>query len=127
MKTYLVDTNVFLRFFLKDHSTHFAKAKKYFSQAKAGKIKLILVPQIVFEINYVLKKVYSQKNIKIANLLIDTVSSPYIQTQDQKVLIDSLNTYKKINIDLVDIYLYQLSKHQKAQVLSFDKDFNKLL
>lgn len=126
MKVYLVDTNVFLRFFLKDHPAHFAKAKRYFTQATQGKIKLVLVPQVVFEINYVLKKVYLLTNKKIATLLTNTINSPYIHTDNQEILVDSLKIYKNKNVDLVDIYLYQLSKHRKTKILTFDKDFKKL-
>lgn len=43
---FVVDTNVFLRFLLKDVKSQYQQAERFFRQAKSGKIKLI-VPQIV--------------------------------------------------------------------------------
>jgi predicted nucleic-acid-binding protein len=117
---------VFLRFFLKDHPAHFTKAKKHFTQAALGEIKLILIPQVIFEINYVLKGVYSLSKKEIVDLLQKTLSSPTLIIKNRQLLQDSLETYLHHNVDLVNAYIYQNSKHQNAQVLSFDKKLNKI-
>ena len=57
MAKYIVDTNVFLRFLLKDNEEYFKKARRYFLQAKKHQITLILLPVVVLEINDVLKEV----------------------------------------------------------------------
>ena len=60
MDVYFLDTNILLRFFIQDNQTQFNKAKSYFSQARQRKIKLVLIPQIIIEFEYVLRKVYEQ-------------------------------------------------------------------
>ena len=126
MTRYVVDTNVFLRFLLKDNKKYFSQAKKYFLQAKEGKIILILLPPVVFEIDYVLKGVYSLSRQESAKILSFLVKSPDLEVEERKILIEAIEKYKKINIDLVDIYLATAAKQQKAKMLSFDKDFKKI-
>lgn len=126
MAKYIVDTNVFLRFFLKDNKKYFNQAKKFFSQAKEGKITLILLPQVLFEIDYVLRGVYSLSKRETADILSILVKSPALEIKSRKVLIEVVEKYKKINIDLFDIYLAEVAKRQKAKLLSFDKDFRKI-
>lgn len=126
MKTYLADSNLFLRFLLKDNLKHYNKAKKYISQAKEGKIKIVLIPSVLFEINYVLAKVYSLKREEIANMLSSIVHSPTLEVENRYTLISALKKYKESNIDLVDIYLFDLAKNNNWESLSFDKDFEKI-
>jgi len=126
MTKYVVDTNVFLRFLLKDNKKYFNQARKYLTRAKERKITLILLPQVVFEIDYVLKGVYSLSRKESANILSSLVKSPDLEVKERKILIETIEKYKKINIDLVDIYLSAVAKQQKAKILSFDKDFKKI-
>ncbi len=126
MKTYLADSNLFLRFLLKDNLKHYNKAKKYISQAKEGKIKIVLIPSVLFEINYVLAKVYSLRREEIANMLSSIVHSPTLEVENRYTLISALKKYKESNIDLVDIYLFDLAKNNNWESLSFDKDFEKI-
>jgi len=126
MTKYIVDTNVFLRFLLKDNKKYFNQAKKYFTRAKEHKTTLILLPSVVFEIDYVLRGVYSLPRKESAEILSSLVKSPDLEIKERKILIEAVEKYKKINIDLVDIYLSVVAKQQKAKVLSFDKDFKKI-
>ena len=126
MKKYIVDTNVFLRFLLKDHEKHYQTAKKYFIKAKKKKVNLILIPHIVLEINYVLKKVYFLPRKRVVNILAKLIKSPDLEVQKRELLLKTVEKYKKTNIDLMDLYLYETAQQQNAQILSFDKDFKKI-
>lgn len=126
MKRYIVDANVFLRFLLKDHKKYYQTAKKYFTQAKEGKLVLILIPEVVLEINYVLRGVYSLSRKKTADILIKLVKSPDLKVQEQKVLVETIEKYRKVNVDLVDLFIYEKAQKAKAEILSFDKDFRKI-
>jgi len=50
----------------------------------------------------------------------------YLEFVDKKILYESLKIYQKQSIDLVDLILYFKAKTNKAEILSFDKDFDKL-
>ena len=126
MKKYIVDTNIFLRFLLKDNDKFFQTAKQYFTQAKKGKIVLILIPQVLFEIDYVLRGVYSLSQKETANILSNLLKTAALNVNNRIVLIKAVEKYKNLNIDLFDLYLFEKAKQEKAQVLSFDKDFEKI-
>lgn len=126
MTKYIVDTNVFLRFILKDNKKFFNQAEKYFTKAKKRKVVLILLPSVVFEIDYVLRGVYSLSRRESADILSLLVKSPDLEVKERQTLIEAVEKYKKVNADLVDIYLFLVAKQQKAKILSFDKDFRKL-
>jgi len=126
MKKYYVDTNVFLRYLLEDNQKYAKKAAKYFEQAEEEKITLVVSPQIIFEIEYILYKLYKVKRRKIGDILQDLISWSYLQMKNRSLLYDSLILYKKTKIDLVDIVLFLEAKKDKASVLSFAKDFKRL-
>lgn len=126
MKKYIVDTNVFLRFLLKDNKKYYQKAENYFKQAKEGKIELILLPEVVFEIDYVLRGVYALSKKQSADILIKPIKSPSLKVVNRDILVEAGEKYKKINVDLFDLYLFQTARSEKADVLSFDKDFKRI-
>jgi len=126
MKSFLVDTNFILRYLLADDKDLFEKAKKILDEAAKKKIKVEIIPEVIFELNYVLKGVYKVKREKVAEILLNLVKTPYLVIENQSLLIEVLETYQKVNVDLFDIYLYFLGKSKNKEILSFDSDFKKL-
>ena len=126
MAKYIVDTNVFLRFLLKDNEEYFKKARRYFLQAKKHQITLILLPVVVLEINYVLRGVYALSRQESAKILSSLIKSPLLVVKERKTLIKAVDSYEKINIDLADVYLSAAAQEENAKVLSFDRDFEKI-
>ncbi|PIY68906.1 hypothetical protein COY90_03385 [Candidatus Roizmanbacteria bacterium CG_4_10_14_0_8_um_filter_39_9] len=125
MKSYFIDTNVILRFLLRDNEGCYKKAVGYFGDAKAGNIQLHLIPEVIFEIDYVLRGVYSIPKQEIVEICLKLVKSPLLKINDRSVLIQALEMYKTMNIDLFDIYLHYFALNKKSTVLSFDRDFEK--
>lgn len=126
MKVYFADTNIFLRFLLKDNPKLSKKAKYYFTLAKSGNIKIKVLSEILLEIEYVLRKVYQESRQDISKKLSSLVKSTYFEITDKNLWIDIIESYSKTNLDLVDIFLFEKAKADEAEVLSFDKDFKKL-
>ncbi len=127
MKRWLVDTNVVLRFLLADDKELYLKAKEYFNQARKGEIELILIPQVVFEVEYVLKGVYGIKAKARSQILRSLVLSIELRVFEREVLLSSVNLAEKRNIDLVDAYLVETARKEKIGVLSFDKKLGRVL
>lgn len=127
MKKYFLDTNVILRFLLKDNEKHYNLARGYFEKAKRGEIELNLVPETLFEIDYVLRGVYSLTKDEVVDILLKLIKTPYLEISNRGVLITTVDTYQSTSVDLFDIYLYYHSLSKDAQVLSFDKDFEKII
>ncbi len=126
MTTYFADANIFLRFILKDNELLAKKSRSYFTQAKDGKIIIIVLSEIILEIEYVLRKVYSIPRKEIASKLSDLINASYFKLNERSIYAQAMNIYKDITADLVDIFLLLKSKEGNGQVLSFDRDFQKL-
>lgn len=126
MKRYLIDTNVILRFLLRDDERLFKKASFYFEQAKNKKITIKVIPEIIFELDYILQGVYRLKKEEVVKIILKIVKTPFINIENRELLIESLEKYQKISVDLFDIYLFYLGKKEEKEILSFDNDFKKL-
>jgi len=126
MKKYFLDTNVILRFLLKDNEKYYNQAKSYFEKAKKGEIELNLIPEVLFEIDYVLRGVYSLSKNEVVDVLLKLIKSPYLKISSRGMLITTIEKYQLTSVDLFDIYLYYYSLSKEASALSFDKDFSKI-
>lgn len=123
---YFADTNVFLRFLLKDNPQLSKKAKYYFTQAKSGTIKIIVLSEILLEIEYVLRKVYRQSRQSISKKLASLIKSPYFEIEEKNLWISIIEYYQKKNLDLVDLLLFEKAKANNAKVLTFDQRLAKI-
>lgn len=126
MVTYFADANIFLRFILKDNEVLAKKSRNYFTQAKARKIIILVLSEIVLEIEYVLRKVYSIPRKEIASQLSDLINASYFKIDERSIYDQAMRIYQDTTVDLVDIFLLLKAKEKNAQVLSYDKDFDKL-
>lgn len=126
MKKYYIDTNVILRFLLKDNERHYNEAADYFEKAKDGKIEITLIPEVLFEIDYVLRGVYFLSKNEVVDILLKLVKTPYLKIENRNIIISVIEQYQLLSVDLFDVYLYFFAKSRDASVLSFDKDFLKL-
>ena len=126
MKEYYVDSNFFLRFILKDNLNQWKVANDYFKEAKLEKVKLVFLTETIIEIEYVLRKVYKLSRRIILKYLLTLLSINNFEITDQELLKDTLLYYVEKNIDFVDIIIFLKARSQNAEVLTFDKDFDKI-
>lgn len=126
MKTFFADTNLFIRFFLKDNLQLTRKSKLAFLRAKKKKIRLIVISEIIPEIEYIFRKVYHLSRKETEKHLSNLVKAPYFEIERRILWLEALKIYSETKIDLVDIFLFVMANKEKASILSFDKDFKKL-
>lgn len=126
MKQFLIDTNIILRFFLQDNLKLANQAEAYFQKAKAGKISLFCPQIVIFELVFVLEKVYQFEKGKVIAKLKSFLLTAYIEIETREILLKAMGVYQKKNIDFVDIFLFVLAKEKSLEILSFDRDFRKL-
>ncbi len=126
MNVYFADTNFYLRFLLRDNLKQVEKTKEYLKRAKKGELRITFISEAILEMNFVLKSVFSIDRIEIADQLLNLVKTSYVDIEDRDIWSLVLSNYKSQNIDLLDIYLFFRAKRDRAEVLSYDKDFVKL-
>lgn len=126
MKKYFGDTNLFLRFLLPEPSRQKEEAQRYFQDAKARKITIIVCQLIIFEVCFALEKYYQQSRLEVYRHLKNIASASYFIVEEREIFLEALEIYKNKNVDFVDAFLFCKARSQNAQVLSFDKDFKKI-
>ena len=122
MPTHLFDTNSFLRFILADIPEQANRIEKLLNQAREGKIKVITLIQVLFEIEYTLDKMYKFSKSERLDILNNIVNTPYIELScgSKREITLGLNIFDESNISMVDAYLAAYSITYNAELVSFD-------
>ncbi len=123
---YLVDTNVVLRFLLKDDKQQYQLVAPFFLQAEQGQIQLELLGEVIPELEYVLKKLYQVPRSEISQHLQQFLKNQRVKCDNKMIWLKTFALYEQTSIDPVDIFLYLKARQLQARVLSFDQDFKKI-
>ena len=122
----LPDTNVVLRYLLKDIPEQYERAEQFFEQVRTGKQKAVLLESVLVECVYVLLKFYKVPKRQAAESLIGLLRYKGIASRDRAELIAALQTFAQQNIDIVDCVLLAKARRADGRLLSFDADLNRL-
>jgi predicted nucleic-acid-binding protein len=126
----LIDANVLIRFLVESPQTISEKFKgvfTFFPKIERGEIHVYLSELVLFEVFFVLTKFYQVPQNEAAQKLSLLVSFKGIQMLDKSLISACLEELMKRKIDLVDVYLLELSKKKGIQeIYSFDHDLKKL-
>jgi len=122
----LPDTNIIVRYLVKDNITLYTKAKDFFDKVKEGSEKAVILESVIAECIYVLTKIYHAPKDKASNSLIDILHYKGIANDDQKELIRALTLFSERNIDIVDCILCAKAVGSGDNLFSFDEELNKL-
>lgn len=109
----LIDANVILRYLLRDNDEMSQRAKTII---EAGAFTL---PEIIAEVVYVLKGVYSVPRDEIADTLIQFLG--LVGMENKEVVVTALFLYGKQNLDFVDCILLARHRLLGETVATFDK------
>ena len=121
MKTYFADTNFYLRFLLQDNQTQAAKVEYFLKLAKKEKIKIVYLPAIILEMEFVLRHVYTLPKSQISSKLLNLIKTPYLTVEDRGIWVKAFELFNSKSIALLDVFLLEKAKANNAEILSFDK------
>lgn len=125
MKKVFFDTNLWLRFFLKDNEKQYKIVKKILSLSEEGKFYSYTSSLVFLEINYVLKSFYKLSDYKILKYLTAIKKMRNITILEKTNLDKALIYFKKYKIKLSDCLLASQLK-KEIVLLSFDKELTKI-
>ena len=127
MKTYLVDTNVILRFLTGEPESQARQAAQLFQHCENGDALLKISPIVIAEVVFVLTgKIYKLRRNVVAEQLEVFLSNPSFQVQELDETLLALKLFKAHPIDFADAYLAASAQLAGDAVASFDKDFKKI-
>lgn len=121
-KVVLPDTNVVLRYLLRDHEAHYAKACELFEAVREGKRQAVLLEGVLVECVYVLTKFYKVPRAEAAGKLHDLLQYKGMHNNDRQELLDALQRYAETSLDIVDCMLLAKGMSEHYEVFSFDAD-----
>lgn len=124
MEEKIVDTNVILRFLVKDDEGLYQKAVKIFQKAEAGKYRLVVKSIVVAEAAFVLESFYKKDRRSIAGVFKVFLSQKWLKVEDRKVLLSLWNNYEK-GKHFVDCFLLACCRTDRIELITFDKQLKK--
>lgn len=124
MMSYILDTNVIVRYVVGDNKEHQEQAMRWFSEAEKGRIVIRILPSVIAETVYVLQSWYHHPREKIADVMEVFLSQRWLDVHDRDALL-TLWEYYRAGMHFIDSYLIALSKAEGVAVLTFDKKLQK--
>lgn len=116
----MLDTNMILRYLLNDNEEMSLKAEDIIK-----KEQVCVTIEIIAEVIYVLKGVYSVEREEIKESLLAFLKEVVVVEED--VLKLGIKTYAKHNLDFPDCILYAYNRIKGYEIKTFDKKLLKLL
>lgn len=116
----IFDANMILRYLLDDNKEMADRAEAYLDQ---GNVYVTL--EVIAEVIYVPKGVYSMERGKIASIVKGFLT--YVDCRDMKVLKSAMDVYEGYNLDFVDCVLYGYKVENGWEIATFDKNLLNLL
>lgn len=125
MKSYLIDTNVMVRFIVGEPEDQFEQVKALFGRADVGQVSLVLLPLVVAETVYVLTSFYGHSAKVVAAALGKVIEIPALRVIDEAIVLDALDRFASTRVDFMDAYLAAAARTHEFGVATFDQDFKK--
>lgn len=125
MKKLFLDTNIFLRFFLRDNENQYQDVCRLFAKIEEGRFRTYTSSIVFLELNYVVRNIYKLPIYEILDYM-DAVRKMRGMTVIDKTNTDkAINLYKKYQIKLGDCFIIS-QLPDEAMLVSYDKDFKKI-
>lgn len=121
--TYLIDTNIIIRFLTWDNKDLFEKSIKIFKEIEDEKINVEILDSVIAECVYVLESFYKQSRKIISEKLKKIIILNWIINANKLEIIEALNLYENKNIDFVDALIISMCNIWNYKNLSFDKKY----
>jgi predicted nucleic acid-binding protein len=116
-----VDTNVFLRFFVRDVENLYERARVLFEKAEAGKIKLETNELVIAEIVWVLESFYGFTRKEISEVLLTLLASRNLKIAGHAKISHAVELYASGNMDFIDAYnIAYMRAKEYSKVATFD-------
>ena len=116
-----VDTNVFLRFFVRDVESFYHKARELFEKAENGEIKLETSDLVIAEIVWVLESYYGFSKAEIKEVIDTILETKNIKAANHERIKEAISLYASGKMDFIDAYnIFYIKARGHKKVATFD-------
>jgi predicted nucleic-acid-binding protein len=121
---YVIDTNVLIRYFVGDVSSHKSDVDSLFRQIDDEECEAFIPNEVICEMTYVLTKQYGYDRTDMVRALRLLLSSR-ISFVNKQVVENAVLHYVDSDLDIQDCFLVGYAKAQGYTIATFDKDLKK--
>lgn len=101
-KPVFVDTNVFLRFFVKDDPEMFEKSHVLFARTESGEITLVTSEIILAEVVWVLESYYAFRREEILVVIEAILGTRHLRVINRAMIQEAARLFSEGSMDFVD-------------------------
>ena len=117
-----LDTNVLVRFLVRDGKRQAETVYKIFKQAESDKEVLFVPLLVVLEIVWVLESVYNIPRQEILDSINELILMPILEFEAQSAILSFISSSRETQMDLSDLLIAHSARFSGCQcVLTFDK------
>ncbi len=125
MERVFVDTNIFLRYLIKDNPAKYERCREVFKKAIEGEVFLFSSEMVIAELIWTLLSYYRVPKAEVIEKVSIIISTQNLHTANKAIIADSLVLYSRENIDFIDAYNAVFMKSNSlAKIYSYDEDFD---
>lgn len=126
-KSKFIDSNILLRFLLRDDPKKAKACKDLFYKIERKKTPAYTTDLVIAEIIWTLKSFYGYPKEKVCSVVHIILNFPSLQISNKKILKEALFLYQNKNIDFIDAYNATYARYNKIpEIYSYDEDFDKV-
>ena len=122
----LPDTNVVLRYLLKDIPDQYEKSAAFFEKVRSGTERAVILESVLVECVYILLKFYGVPKVEIAASLTGLLHYRGVVNRDKDAMVEALRVFAENKLDVVDCMLIAKGKHDNMTIFTFDKALGKV-
>jgi predicted nucleic acid-binding protein len=122
---YLVDANILLRHLTGDHPQHSPLAKKLFSEARVGHIRLHIPFIAITETIFTLQSFYGIERADIGRELLKLLTAPGVTLTCPGWVMEAIESFQTRNVSFGDACLAAEARTANIPIVSFDRGLEK--
>ncbi len=122
MRSYFVDTNLFIRYLTNDDPIKADRVEKLLNDAAAGKVRLMTAEMVLAEMVWVLESFYGLKHVEIGQMVKAILATPGLEVLNGALVEKAVEYYLSHNVDFIDGYIAAvMNKLKMSNIYSYDK------
>ena len=118
----IFDANMILRYLIRDNEEMAEQTKQILKTEK-----VLILPEVIAEVIYVMIKVYKYERIPVADTLFRFVELSAVVLEKPEVIKAGLKFFRDTSLDFVDCLLCAYHTEYGYEICTFDKKLNKLI
>jgi predicted nucleic acid-binding protein len=127
VRPHFLDTNVLLRFLVRDDEEKAAAALDLLLRVERREERILTSPLVIFETIFTLQKSYGVSRSRIQSLLISVLALRDLELVDKPVHQDALELFATTNLSYADSYnVAYMRWKQINRIYSWDADFDRI-